>query len=146
VVVGAERSLVIDESCGPLRRAVGPVAWSVLEELVLVGDFDDGAFVANVSLRTLARRLALSKDTINRAMLRLRAAGLVTCGGARHDDTGRFAAGSYRVDLSRVLIRRIDVDPAPVPADAARRARPAPLRPPHRGQIAATQLEFLEAD
>jgi DNA-binding transcriptional MocR family regulator len=145
VVVGAERSLVIDESCGPLRRGVGPVAWSVLEELVLLGDIADGTFVANVSLRTLARRLGLSKDTINRAMLRLRAAGLVTC-GAHPDDTGRFAAGSYRVDLLRVPIRRIDVDPAPMSTDPASRARRSPMRQSHRRQIAATQLELLEAD
>ena len=146
MVGGAERSLVIDESCSPLRRCVGPVAWSVLEELILVGHLCDGVLVADVSLRALAQRTGLSKDTVNRATVRLRAAGLVTCAAARHDDGGRFAGSSYRVDMTRVPIRRVDAPSIPPSAEPATPSRRDATVPQLGRHVAATQLELLPAD
>jgi len=48
-----------------LRRALGPVAWFVLEELLL-GDGEEaaGTFVARASARSLAAAVSLNKDTV----------------------------------------------------------------------------------
>jgi DNA-binding transcriptional MocR family regulator len=54
--------------------------------------------VASVSIRTLADRLGLAKDTVARALGRLRRAGLVTARQAR-TDTGVFATGCYVLDV-----------------------------------------------
>ena len=81
-------ALVVDNSatCLELRRQLGATAWFVLEELVvqaLAGS--DGVLRAQVSTRALSARLALNKDTVTRALAKLRACGVinvVTRGGA----------------------------------------------------------------
>jgi hypothetical protein len=72
---------------GPLRRQLEPTGWTVLEELVL------RATEARVScgVRAIAVALGLDKDTVARALRRLRAAGLVELLGP----------GAYRVRVDR---------------------------------------------
>ncbi len=81
-----------------LRRALGPTAWTVFEELLLVSTASAGERQASVSVRSLATRLGLAKDTVARALTRLRRAGLVTPIQSR-TSAGVFAAGSYLLTI-----------------------------------------------
>ena len=96
--MSTDRRLVLTAGSVEIRRQVGPTAWVVFEELVLVSTGPGGACVASVSIRALAGRLGLAKDTIARAIARLRRAGLVTAHQSR-TDTGVFATGSYTLTI-----------------------------------------------
>ena len=59
--------------CAALRRSLGATAWFVLEELALRATADAaGTLTVQVSTRELADALALNKDTVTRALGRLR--------------------------------------------------------------------------
>ena len=67
--------LVIDATSGSLRRRVGASAWVVLEELLLGAAIDEstsGQAVAQATVRALATRTGLSKDTASRSLHKLR--------------------------------------------------------------------------
>jgi DNA-binding MarR family transcriptional regulator len=65
------------------RRQLGPLAWTVLEALLLdVNDDADGVPIVHTSLRSLAGELGLDKDTVGRALARLGQAGVVRQRGA----------------------------------------------------------------
>ncbi len=81
-----------------LRRLLGPTAWAVFEELLLVSTSTPRGRQASMSVRSLARRLGLAKDTVARALTRLRRAGLVTPVQSR-TSAGVFAAGSYLLTI-----------------------------------------------
>lgn len=82
----------VDPTSSPLRRRLGPAPWFVLEELVLIG----AAEGAETKVRSLAAGLSLNKDTVARALGRLRAAGLVVA-EPQGSCAGRFSTGRYRV-------------------------------------------------
>jgi len=91
-------ALRVDGDATELRRALGPVAWFVLEELLLGPGNDDGrAFVAPASARSLALSASLNKDTVARALAILGRAGVVAA-LEQANDGGRFGPGGYRVD------------------------------------------------
>jgi DNA-binding transcriptional MocR family regulator len=52
--------------------------------------------VADASVRSLARSLGVTKDTVARAIRRLRAAGIVTADQTRSAE-GQFNAATYRI-------------------------------------------------
>jgi len=81
-----------------LRRELGPSAWIVFEELLLASTGPADRCVASMSVRTLAASLGLAKDTVARALVRLRRAGLVTAVQTR-DASGVFTAGSYSLTV-----------------------------------------------
>ena len=89
-------SVVVGAAAGELRRALGPTSWVVLEELLLCSTGPAEACVAQVSVRALAASLGLAKDTVGRAIRRLRSAGLVTVVQQR-TDAGIFDAGTYLI-------------------------------------------------
>lgn len=89
-----ERRIVLATDSAEWRRQLGPTAWVVFEELILASTETGDGCVASVSIRALAYRLGLAKDTVARALGRLRRAGLVTARQAR-TDTGEFTTGSY---------------------------------------------------
>lgn len=99
-------SLTHGDALTRLRRDLGPVSWMVFEELLLVSVDDESGFrVACRSVRDLARSLGLAKDTVARAMQRLRVIGLVVPVQTRSTN-GTFDAGKYRirsVELVRVV-------------------------------------------
>jgi hypothetical protein len=66
--------LCVGPAAGPLRRQLDPTGWIVLEELLLCAN-DEGRL--RFGVRTLAGSLGLDKDTVARALRRLRGAGLV---------------------------------------------------------------------
>lgn len=92
--MSTERRITLTGATGELRSRLGPSAWVVFEELLLVSTGNRDGRVASVSIRTLAGRLGLAKDTVARALARLRRAGLVTASQSR-TGTGVFATGCY---------------------------------------------------
>jgi hypothetical protein len=65
--------------CAALRRSLGATARFVLEELALRATADDaGTRTVQVSTRELADALALNKDTVTRALGRLREGAHIT--------------------------------------------------------------------
>jgi DNA-binding transcriptional ArsR family regulator len=138
VVVGAAAEVV--------RRSVGPTAWCVLEVLVTSPSTGDGgARIVRSSVRELATRIGVSKNTAQRALVTLRRAGLVRLGQQR-DVGGRFGDSSYRLSIpDDVLICWATLD-APSPRRRARRlrGRSAALAPPVGGF--GEQLVLLPGD
>ena len=96
--MATERRITLTGDTVDLRRRLGPTAWVVFEELVLASSRTRDGRVASVSIRTLAGRLGLAKDTVARALNRLRRAGLVTAYQSR-TNSGVFATGSYTVHV-----------------------------------------------
>jgi DNA-binding transcriptional ArsR family regulator len=90
----ADRRLVLGGGSVELRRRLGPTAWVVFEELLLASSDTAEGCLACVSVRALGARLGLAKDTVARALIRLRRAGLVTPAQSRASN-GVFATGSY---------------------------------------------------
>jgi DNA-binding transcriptional MocR family regulator len=84
---------VVAAGATELRRALGPTPWLILEEMLRRSD---GACTARVSVRSLAATLGLSKDTVARAITRLRATGVVVAVQSRAS-SGAFDAGVYRI-------------------------------------------------
>jgi DNA-binding transcriptional MocR family regulator len=97
------RTIKLGPAAHDLRRRVGPVAWVVLEEVLQrsTGDGDD--VVAQVSIRSLASSLGLAKDTVARAVGRLRDLGVIEAAQAR-SRSGVFEAGSYRLAVPAVCL------------------------------------------
>lgn len=92
------RKVALDTKTAELRRRLGPTAWVVFEELLLVSSGPRDRCRASVSVRTLASRLGLAKDTVARALARLRRAGLVSNCQSR-SEAGTFSTGSYQLTI-----------------------------------------------
>jgi DNA-binding transcriptional ArsR family regulator len=120
------RRVVLDASSLELRRRLGPTAWVVFEELRLASAGPTDACEAEVSVRTLAARLGLAKDTIARALTRLRNAGLVSVSQSRAT-TGVFATGSYQLHVSDAVTVS-DHTTTPTPTALRSRARRSTTR------------------
>jgi DNA-binding transcriptional ArsR family regulator len=96
-------SFVVGAASSDLRRALGPTSWMVLEELLLRSTGPADACLASVSVRALAASLGLAKDTVGRAIRRLRDAGLVTVVQQR-TDAGIFDTGTYLIAVPDCII------------------------------------------
>jgi len=94
----ARRPIVLGPRAHELRAYVGSTAWAVLEEMVQRSTGDGDYVVAQVSIRSLASSLGLAKDTVARAVRRLRDLGVIVAVQAR-SESGVFEAGSYRLDV-----------------------------------------------
>src|SRR4051812_22679542 len=125
-------AVVIDAASREMRRRLGPSTWMVLEELLLAATPAADLWQASVSVRVLAERTGLSKDTVARAVARLRRAGLVTLRQAR--TAGLFAAGVYELTIPN----GITVNPA---ATVATRLAPWPTS--RTTTVDAAQLSLL---
>jgi DNA-binding transcriptional MocR family regulator len=88
------RAFIVGPRVTGLRRRLGPTAWVVLEQLLASSTGPTGHCRACVSVRSLAADLAMSKDTVARALARLRSTGTVIP-EQRRSAEGTFAAGSY---------------------------------------------------
>ena len=118
------RTIKLGPASHELRRHVGPTAWVVLEEMLQRSSGDDGHVVAQVSIRSLASSLGLAKDTVTRAVGRLRDLGVIDASQAR-SRSGVFEAGSYRLAVPAVCLspagpsKPSALSPAPRPCSAA---------------------------
>ena len=90
----AEWCLLLAAESVELRRLLGPTAWAVFEELLLASTSRPDGRQASMSVRSLPQRLGLAKDTVARALTRLRRADLVTPIQSR-TSAGAFGAGRY---------------------------------------------------
>jgi DNA-binding transcriptional ArsR family regulator len=90
------RRLVIGARSAGLRRELGTTSWVVFEQLLACSTGPVHDCRAEASVRSLAAELGLSKDTVARALSRLRRAGLVTLSQPRSAE-GVFAGGSYEI-------------------------------------------------
>jgi hypothetical protein len=88
------RTIVLGPRAHELRAYIGPTAWAVLEEMMQCSIGDGDHVVAQVSIRSLATSLGLAKDTVARAVRRLRDLGVLAAVQAR-SSSGVFEAGSY---------------------------------------------------
>jgi hypothetical protein len=96
--VVADRVVVGSAAVG-VARHVGPTAWMVLTALAVHAEPAAGCVVTRPSVRSLAAELELDKDTVARALVRLRRSGLVVQMGER------FTVGAYRLTVPVEVIR-----------------------------------------
>ena len=115
------RFVVVGAAAGELRRALGPTSWVVLEELLLCSTGPADGCVAQVSVRALAASLGLAKDTVGRAIRRLRYAGLVTVAQQR-TVAGIFDTGTYVIAVPDCIA--LDAPTHSSPRPRARVERP----------------------
>lgn len=121
--------LELTQACRPVRAAVGPVAWVVLEELAATGERSSSTVRSSTTVRQLGSDLRLSKDTVAAALRRLIDDELVQRVDERNDTSGKFGGSTYVIDLTSIgmTTSRRD-DPRPTPSDTAATARPAEQR------------------
>ena len=119
-------TIVLGPRAHELRAYVGTTAWSVLEEMMQRSTGDGDHAFAQVSIRSLASSLGLAKDTVARAVRRLRDLGVIAAIQAR-SESGAFEAGSYRLAvpvacLSVACPSQPSVLPPPARPPSARRS------------------------
>ncbi len=102
------RTIVVGPKAHELRPYVGPTSWAVLEEMMQAATGPADRLVAEVSIRSLAASLGLAKDTVARAVRRLRDLGVIAAEQPR-SERGVFQAGSYRLAVPPVCLA---VDPS----------------------------------
>ena len=108
------RTIVLGPKAHELRAYVGSTAWAVLEEMMQRSTGDGDHVVAQISIRSLASSLSLAKDTVNRAVRRLRDLGVIAAVQARSRIRrlrGRLVSprGSCRVHLGRLPVAAFSV-------------------------------------
>jgi DNA-binding transcriptional ArsR family regulator len=121
--------VVLGEAAVGLARRVGPTAWTVLTVLAVDAEPAGDGVKVPASVRSLAVHLGLDKDTVARALARLRDEGLV------ERDVVRFERGVYRLTVPRDVLE--------IRASASRLATVRSLRPLERSN---SQLRLLEDD
>jgi DNA-binding transcriptional MocR family regulator len=132
------RTIVLGPAAHELRRHVGPTAWVVLEEMLQRSSSDGDEVVAQVSIRALAASLGLAKDTVARAVRRLRELGAIEATQARAS-CGSFDAGSYRITVPAVCLSLVCSPQRPVSSSAARLSS----APPSSSRRSSGQLSLL---
>ena len=108
------RSVVVGAAASELRRALGPTSWMVMEELLMRSTGPADACIASVSVRGLAASLGLAKDTVGRAIRRLRDAGLVTVAQLR-TVAGSFDTGTYLIAVPDCITLNAPTQSSPRP-------------------------------
>jgi len=115
------RRIVIGPRAHELCQYVGPISWVVLEEMLQRSTGTGDHVVAQVSVRSLASTLGLAKDTVARAVRRLRDLGVLDAVQAR-SGSGVFDAGSYRLSIPVACLSVAELPQ--LPSSAPRAARP----------------------
>jgi DNA-binding transcriptional ArsR family regulator len=107
IVGRAEPFAKVFPSSREVKRAVGLVAWAILEDIALDARLDDaGRLVSVTNVRRIAANLGVNKDTVAKHLARLRDHGFVLQEEGRRDDgTGRWEVCRYVLDPSACLER-----------------------------------------
>lgn len=99
-------TLTLGPGASQARRALGPIAWAVLE-CVATGAVERGdRTVSYQSVRGIADSLGLAKDTVARALRRLAADQLIAYVSNRGQD-GRFDTCHYRLTVPVDVFHRV---------------------------------------
>jgi hypothetical protein len=145
--VGGDHALIVTSTSRELRRTLGVVAWSVLEDIALDARCDGCGLVAATNVRRIAEHLGVSKDTAARAVARLIDADLVTRTPTARTADGTFAGSGYRLEVERLdAVFRIAAPPGrdpgtpPVTRPGRTRAK-ASARPARQDQAALFDLD-----
>jgi len=128
-------TIVLGPGAHELRRHVGPTAWVVLEEMLQRSTSDGDDVVAQVSIRALASSLGLAKDTVTRAVGRLRDLGVIDASQARAR-SGVFEAGSYRLAVPAACLSPAGPPQPPALSSAPRPSCAAPPSAPRSSSAA----------
>ncbi|MFN8038895.1 MAG: helix-turn-helix domain-containing protein [Acidimicrobiales bacterium] len=161
-IAGRHRAaVVVGTDSAATRQALDPTAWLVLEELVITGGEVRGStVVVATSVRELAGRLGLSKDTVASALRRLASADVVRRQVDRDGGSGRFSHSRYLVELTHTGLRFATpsfeapwgppavatVEPGHLQPAAARVGRRAQPHPRRRSVGNDAQLSLLDSD
>jgi hypothetical protein len=132
------RWLVLDARVESVRRTVGPVAWFVVESLVLMGTpIDDGSIEVRTTLRQLAASLELGRDSVAAAVTRLRDEGVLVVSQAR-DGEGRLRSSRWSLRVPGLTV--VAAPPCPAEPDTATPilADPSVRRPRRPSRSAST--------
>jgi len=136
-------SLLLGPMADETRRSLGPLAWAALETLVTdsrpIGDID----VADTSVRQLADRLGVAKNTAHRALTALRGAGFIEPLQSR-SASGQFASGSYRLAVASAILRlAAEIFAVPSASAPPSAVGPSPSLPSRRVPAPSRQLSLL---
>lgn len=117
IIGRAEPFAKVFPSSRGVKRAVGLVAWGVLEDVALDARLDDrGRLVAETNVRRIATNLGLSKTTVQKHLTVLRDLRLGVSRGAARGRVGPLRAGPLRhraVGMHRAVHHRAGAtDPA----------------------------------
>ncbi len=122
IVGRAEPFAKVFPSSRQVKRAVGLVAWAILEDIALDATLDcDGRLVASTNVRRIATNLGINKDTAAKHLARLRDYGFVLQEEGGQDSTGRWETCRYILDPAACL-ERFTHTPTAVARAAARTA------------------------
>ena len=118
MLIGHGALVVLMPAADETRHRVGLYAWVVLEHLARRADPTAPDTAVETSIRAIAAHLAISKDTVTRALQRLIEAGLVDRAIDRNTTNGKFGNAAYRVHLEHAGLRVIAtadelIDPRP---------------------------------
>ena len=117
--------LVVGAAAAELRRSLGPTAWCALEVLATTPSSPSSdSWAVHCSVRELATRMGVAKNTAQRALTSLRHARLVELVQRREAD-GRFDTSVYRLTIPDGVFDR-----EPRPAHVNRRMSPRTRRVP----------------
>lgn len=106
IVGRAEPFIKVFEGSRVVKRAVGALAWAVLEEIGLDARIDErGRLVAHTNVRRIAANLGISKNTVVEHLGRLRSFGFVLRETRRHGASGRYSSSHYVLDPSTCIER-----------------------------------------
>ncbi len=127
-------TLTLGPGASQARRALGPIAWAVLE-CVATGAVERGdQTVSHQSVRGLADSLGLAKDTVARALRRLAADQLLAYVSNRGHD-GRFGTCHYRLTIPAGVFHGVRTDTS---TSASRTPKRSSHHPP------GTQLSLID--
>ena len=135
-------SLLLGPMADETRRSLGPLAWAALEALVTDARPNGDVDVAATTVRQLAERLGIAKNTAHRALTALRHAGFIEPMQSR-STAGQFASGSYRLAVAPLILSLAADASAPPVAAPPSVARPSSSRPSRRVPSPSQQLSLL---
>ncbi len=111
--------VVLSQATQNTRAALGPVAWSVLEDVLLDARHDDqGQLVAVTNVRRVAAHVGIAKDTAARALTRLAGHGLLARQCQPRSRNGEFVPSVYNMGNVAAAGITVVTPPSPRPVSA----------------------------